>query len=91
MAGHYQKIKGNELLILNNDETFISLRNYHQKSDAIIPLCDTLATGKWNQRKAFITLKNADNFNNIEYLISESERNSKDSIYINYIATRGCA
>ncbi len=85
MAGQYQKIKGNELLILNDNNTFICLRNYLQKSDAIVPLCDTLATGVWNQRKTFITLKNSNSFNKIDYSILESELNSKDSVYFKII------
>lgn len=85
MDGQYQKIKGNELLLLNDDKTFICLRNYVQKSDVVTPLCDMLATGVWNQRKTFITLKNSNNFNKIEYSILESELKSKDSIYFKII------
>jgi hypothetical protein len=80
MVGHYQKLKGNELLILNGNKSFFCLRNYVQKSDAVTPLCDTLAIGIWNQRKTFITLNNYNDFNKIQYSILESELNSKDSI-----------
>jgi hypothetical protein len=85
MAGHYQKIKGNELLILNGNNSFFCLRNYVQKSDVVTPLCDTLAIGVWNQRKTFITLKNNNDFNKIQYSILESELNSKDSIYFKIV------
>lgn len=44
-------------------------------------MCDTLATGLWNQRKTFITLKNRQGFNRIEYSIVEAEMKSKDSLY----------
>lgn len=85
MVGHYQKIKGNELLILNGNKSFFCLRNYIQKSDVVSPLCDTLAIGAWNQRKTFITLKNSNDFNKIQYSILESELNSKDSIYFKIV------
>lgn len=85
MAGRYQKLKGNELLILNGNKSFFCLRNYVQKSDVVTPLCDTLATGVWNQRKTFITLKNNNDFNKIQYSILESELNSKDSIYFKIV------
>jgi hypothetical protein len=85
MAGRYQKVKGNELLILNDNKTFFCLRNYVQKSDVVTPLCDTLAIGVWNQRKTFITLKNNNDFNKVQYSILESELNSKDSIYFKIV------
>ena len=85
MTGQYQRVKGNELLLLNENKTFICLRNYVQKSDVVTPLCDTLAIGVWNQRKTFITLKNSNNFNKIEYSILESELKSKDSIYFKIV------
>lgn len=85
IAGRYQKIKGKELLILNDDNTFIYLRNYVQKSDVVVPRCDTLAKGFWNQKKGFITLKNSYDFNKIDYSILESEIKSKDSVYFKVV------
>lgn len=85
MAGKYQRVKGNELLLLNENKTFICLRNYVQKSDVVTPHCDTLANGIWNQRRTFITLRNNNNFNNIEYSVLETELKSKDSLYFKIV------
>lgn len=85
MIGQYQKINGKELLILNPDKTFICLRNDIQKSDAFVPLCDTLAAGSWNHRSTFITLKNKGDYNKIQYSILESKKNSKDSFYFKIV------
>jgi len=85
MAGQYKEAKGDEILIFNDDNTFVCLRNNHQKSDAVVSRCDTLAAGNWNQRKTFISLKNNINYNKIEYSIVESEFNSKDSLYFKII------
>lgn len=85
MAGRYQKVKGSELLILNDIKTFFCLRNYVQKSDVVTLLCDTLAIGEWNQRKTFTTVKNSNDFNKVQYSILESELSSKDSIYFKIV------
>lgn len=85
VTGRYQKLKGNELIILKDNNTFICLRNHIQKSDVIIPLCDTLATGLWNERKGFITLKNRKNFEKVDYSVVEAETGSKDSLYFKMI------
>ena len=85
LAGKYQKVKGNELIILKDDNTIICLRNNFQKSDVVIPLCDTLATGFWNERKGFITLKNRKNFEKIDYSVVEGQTGSKDSLYFKII------
>ena len=79
--GTYQKVKGKELLILHNDGTFLCLRNHIQKSDVVIPLCDTLAQGFWRRHAGFINLKNRSGFNQVDYSIKESESGSKDSFY----------
>jgi hypothetical protein len=85
IAGRYQKSKGNEVFIFNADSTFIYLRNYIQKSDVVISLCDTLAKGFWKQRDGFITLKNNHTFNSIDYSIVETELQSKDSVYFKIV------
>ena len=85
VAGHYQEIKGNELLILDSNKSFLCLRNHIQKSDVLTPLCDTLAIGIWDQRRTFITLKTRNDFNKIPYSITESEKGSKDSIYFKIV------
>jgi hypothetical protein len=85
LTGSYKKSSSNEILLLNADSTFIYIRNHIQKSDVIIPLCDTLAKGFWNQREGFITLRNSFDFNKIDYSIVESELKSKDSIYFKII------
>lgn len=85
MSGRYIKVNGTELLILNDDKSFLYLRNKFQKSDVVVPLCDTLAKGFWEMRNTFITLKNKNDFNKIDYSISESAIKNKDSIYIKII------
>ncbi|MFZ1800118.1 MAG: hypothetical protein WAU24_09680 [Chitinophagaceae bacterium] len=85
LIGKFKKINGTEILILNKDQSFLSLRNSIQKNDVVVFLCDTLASGFWRKRKSFITLKNKNNFNKIDYSITESEIKSKDSLYFNII------
>ena len=78
--GRYQKVGGKELLILNENKKFLCLRNSTSNSDVVIPRCDTIASGFWDKKEGFITLKNKSDFNDILYSIEESVTNEKDSI-----------
>lgn len=80
IVGRYQKVGGKELLILNENKVFICLRNSTSNSDVVIPRCDTIASGFWDKKDGFITLKNKSDFNDILYSIEESVTNEKDSI-----------
>ncbi|WP_147323474.1 hypothetical protein [Chitinophaga silvatica] len=85
IEGKYQKENGKELLIFNADKTFYCLRNYIPANDVLIPMCDTIASGIWNQRAGFIELHNKPDFNKINYSIVESLRGTKDSVYFRII------
>lgn len=85
ISGQYQQVNGNELLFLNKDETFVCIRNHFQKSDVVIPLCDTLGKGFWRLKNRFLILKNNDDFNKIDYAVLESEMKSKDSMYFKIV------
>lgn len=85
VSGRYQKVNGSELLFLNKNETFVCLRNYINKSDVVVPLCDTLCKGFWSLKNGFIMLKNDSNFNEIYYAVVEAERHSRDSVYFRIV------
>lgn len=85
VAGQYQEAVGNERLFLNDDKTFFCINNQVQQSDVVIPRCDTLAKGIWNQEEGFVTLKNNSNFNKIEYTVLEAEAKSGDSVYFEIV------
>ncbi|SKC95302.1 hypothetical protein SAMN05660461_0332 [Chitinophaga ginsengisegetis] len=85
ISGRYQKVNGKELLFLNDNKTFLCIRNQVQKPDVIVPLCDTLAKGFWEQRAGFVILKNSNDFNKMDYAIEESEMSSGDSVYFKII------
>lgn len=85
ISGRYQKVNGNELLFLNDNKTFICVRNHVQKSDVVIPLCDTLAKGFWEQKEGFVILRNSNDFNKFDYAVQESEMPSGDSVYFKIV------
>jgi hypothetical protein len=85
LSGRYQKVNGNEQLFLNADKTFLCIRNHVQKSDVVVPLCDTLAKGFWEQKEGFVTLRNSNDFNKMEYAVLESEIPSGDSVYFKIV------
>lgn len=85
ISGRYQKVNGSELLFLNDNKTFICVRNHVQKSDVVVPLCDTLAKGFWEQKEGFVTLRNSNDFNKIDYAVQESETSSGDSVYFKMV------
>ncbi|RAJ83451.1 hypothetical protein CLV59_103419 [Chitinophaga dinghuensis] len=85
VSGRYQKVNGDEILLFNSDGAFICLRNHIQKSDVVIPLCDTLSKGFWSLKDGFILLKNRNGFNDVKYSIIESTMGSQDSVYFKII------
>ncbi|HRN79766.1 MAG TPA: hypothetical protein PKY29_07970 [Ferruginibacter sp.] len=86
IVGVYQKIDDSEILMMNSDSTFYSLRNMSiHHSDLIVPLCDTLANGYWKKHNGFIELRNYSISNDIDYTIIETEYKSKDSLYFQII------
>lgn len=80
IIGQYQKVKSKELLILNDDNTFLCLRNYIQKSDVVVPACDTIAAGFWEKREGFIVLRNKSNYKDVVYSVEESVTSETDSL-----------
>lgn len=85
ISGRYQETGGNELLLLNDDKTFFCINNHVQKSDVVIPRCDTLAKGFWSRKEGFVTLRNNSNFNKIDYAVVEAEVKSGDSVYFKIV------
>jgi hypothetical protein len=85
ISGRYQNVNGSELLFLNDNKTFVCIRNHVQKSDVVVPFCDTLAKGFWEQKEGFVTLKNSNDFNKMDYAVEESEMASGDSVYFKII------
>jgi hypothetical protein len=85
LSGTYRKDKSNELLILRQDHSFVCLRNSARQQDVIVPECDTLASGSWQQRNNFIVLHNREDYNKIDYSVAESATGSPDSLYFSVV------
>jgi hypothetical protein len=81
LSGRYRRDHGSELLILGQDHSFVCLRGAVRRQDVVVPECDTLASGSWQERKGFIGLKNREGFNRIDYAVTESLTGSPDSLY----------
>lgn len=88
LSGRYQKDNGRELLILREDHSFVCLRNSTRRQDVVVPECDTLASGSWQQRNHFMVLNNRNGFNKIDYSVEESQTGSADSLYFRVVLPR---